>query len=261
MLCKFANNRALLASANACVVFSQRMFTATDKEKEAGRAEWGIKYNDECLRFEKEWKQIADKINAEQRVYLEKELSETQKAKVNMLCDKLADLNVFEFRYLSAQMKERLLKTSGINPLKLNMDWPSIRQDAAGTWPPANPNWFKQQELMAQLGPFLGSMGGGGGVSSGTAAPQQQAQAEAPKEEAPKKAEVKTHYDIELVKFDAAQKIKVIKEVRAIFGLGLKEAKDLVEGVPVWLKKEVKKEEAEEIEKKLKEAGAELRLA
>ena len=63
------------------------------------------------------------------------------------------------------------------------------------------------------------------------------------------------------MKYDAANKIKVIKEVRAIFGLGLKEAKDLVEGVPVWLKKEVKKEEAEEIQKKLAEAGAELRLA
>ena len=43
--------------------------------------------------------------------------------------------------------------------------------------------------------------------------------------------------------------------------MGLKEAKDVVESCPVWLKKEVKKEEAEEIEKKLKEVGAELRLA
>lgn len=57
----------------------------------------------------------------------------------------------------------------------------------------------------------------------------------------------KTHYDIELTKFDAATKIKVIKEVRAIFGLGLKEAKDLVEGAPVWLKKEVMKADAEEM--------------
>ena len=47
----------------------------TDKELEQGRAEWGIKYNDECLHFEKEWKIISDKIEAEQRVYLEKELS------------------------------------------------------------------------------------------------------------------------------------------------------------------------------------------
>lgn len=48
--------------------------------------------------------------------------------------------------------------------------------------------------------------------------------------------------------------------MRAIFNLGLKEAKDLVESVPCWIKKEVKKEEAEEIEAKLKAAGAELRL-
>ena len=57
-----------------------RMFSAdakpTEKELEAGRAEWGIKYNDECLKFEKEWKVVADKIETEQRVYLEKELSE-----------------------------------------------------------------------------------------------------------------------------------------------------------------------------------------
>ena len=52
--------------------------------------------------------------------------------------------------------------------MKLNLDWPSLKQDGAGTWPPANPNWFKQQDLMASLGPFMGSMGGGGG---GAAAP------------------------------------------------------------------------------------------
>jgi len=110
----------------------------------------------------------------------------------------------------------------------------------------------------------MGSMGGGGGAVGGgaAAAPQQAAKAAEPAKaaEAPKAVE-KTHYDIELVKFDQANKIKVIKEVRAIFGLGLKEAKDIVEGCPVWLKKEVKKEDAVEIEAKLKEVGAELRLA
>lgn len=60
-------------------------------------------------------------------VYLEKELSELQRAKVDMLADKLIDLNVFEMRYLSASVGQRILRTSGINPLKLNMDWPSIK--------------------------------------------------------------------------------------------------------------------------------------
>ena len=61
-----------------------------------------------------------------------------------MLADKLSDLNVFEMRYFNTSMKQRLVQTQGINPLKLNLDWPSIRKDAAGVWPPANPNWFMQ---------------------------------------------------------------------------------------------------------------------
>ena len=103
-------------------------------------------------------------------------------------------------------------------------------------------------------------MGSFGGFGGGGGAPQQQtaAKVDEPKvEEAPI---AKTHYDIELVAYDAAQKIKVIKEVRAIFVLGLKEAKDVVESVPCWLKKEVKEEEAKDIEAKLKAVGAELRL-
>ena len=55
-------------------------------------------------------------------------------------------------------------------------------------------------------------------------------------------------------------KIAVIKEVRGITGLGLKEAKDLVEGAPKDLKEGVKKDEAEEMKKKLEEAGATVEL-
>ena len=115
---------------------------------------------------------------------------------------------------------------------------------------------------MASLGPFMGNMGFGGGGGDGQAAPAEGAAeggAEAKKEEeAPKE---KTHFDIELTKFDPSGKIKVIKEVRAMFGLGLKEAKEMVEGAPVWLKKEVAMEEAEALAEKLKTVGAEVRLA
>ena len=76
-------------------------------------------------------------------VFLEKELGDLQKKKVDMLADKILDLNMFEVRYFNAAVKERIQRTSGINPMKLNMDWPSIRQDDNGTWPPANPNWFR----------------------------------------------------------------------------------------------------------------------
>ena len=72
-------------------------------------------------------------------------------------------------------------------------------------------------------------------------------------------AEEKTEFDIELSE-SGSNKIAVIKEVRTITGLGLKEAKDLVEGAPKPLKQGVKKEEAEEMKKALEAAGAKVNL-
>ncbi|MCA9367582.1 50S ribosomal protein L7/L12 [Candidatus Kaiserbacteria bacterium] len=72
-------------------------------------------------------------------------------------------------------------------------------------------------------------------------------------------AEEKSDFTIELA--DAgAQKIAVIKVVKEVLGLGLKEAKDLVDGAPAELKAGVKKEEAESIKAKLEEAGAKVNL-
>ena len=72
-------------------------------------------------------------------------------------------------------------------------------------------------------------------------------------------AEEKTEFDLELTE-SGSNKIAVIKEVRTITGLGLKEAKDLVEGAPKPLKQGVKKEEAEEMKKALEAAGAKVTL-
>jgi len=72
-------------------------------------------------------------------------------------------------------------------------------------------------------------------------------------------AEEKTEFDV-ILKAAGDKKINVIKEVRAITGLGLKEAKDLVEAGGKAVKEQVSKDEAEEIKKKLEEAGAEVEL-
>jgi large subunit ribosomal protein L7/L12 len=90
-------------------------------------------------------------------------------------------------------------------------------------------------------GPAMMMGGGGGGQAAA--------------EEAAPVVE-RTTFDLKLEAFDAKSKIKVIKEVRAIAGLGLKEAKELVEGAPKVIKKEIKKEEAEELKAKLEEIGA-----
>ena len=70
----------------------------------------------------------------------------------------------------------------------------------------------------------------------------------------------KTEFDVVLAGFDAAAKIKVIKVVGEITGLGLGDAKGLVEGAPKALKEGVSKDEAEEMKKKLEEAGAKVEL-
>ena len=72
-------------------------------------------------------------------------------------------------------------------------------------------------------------------------------------------AEEQTEFNVELTSF-GANKVAVIKAVREATGLGLKEAKDLVEGAPAVLKEGVSKEEGEELKKKLEEAGATVTL-
>ena len=91
------------------------------------------------------------------------------------------------------------------------------------------------------------------GVSAAAvAAPAAGAAAAAPVEE-------KTEFDVVMTEV-GAEKIKVIKEVRGILGLGLAEAKALVEGVPAKIKEAVSKEEAEELKGKLEAVGAKVEL-
>lgn len=101
--------------------------------------------------------------------------------------------------------------------------------------------------IMSKMGmgpmPMVGSMKpGAAGMSGGSA-----------KEE--KKVE-KTAFELKLESFEAASKLKIIKEIRSVTELGLKEAKELVEKTPAVFKKGVSKEEAEQIVEKLKAIGA-----
>jgi large subunit ribosomal protein L7/L12 len=93
---------------------------------------------------------------------------------------------------------------------------------------------------------------GGAVMVAAAAGPAGGAAAEKPAE--------KTEFTVMLDGFDAAKKINVIKVVREITGLGLKEAKDLVEGAPKPVKENIAKEEAETIKKKLEEGGAKVSL-
>lgn len=74
-------------------------------------------------------------------------------------------------------------------------------------------------------------------------------------------AEEKTEFNVSLEAFDAAKKIAVIKAVREVTGLGLKEAKDLVEGAPKMLKEAVSKEDAAKIKETVEAAGGTVKIA
>ncbi|EEF40781.1 50S ribosomal protein L7/L12 [Ricinus communis] len=108
---------------------------------------------------------------------------------------------------------------------------------------------IKEMPVMAVMMPGMGFSGMKGGVKGGAAGAAK----------AEEKVE-KTVFDVKLEGFDAAAKIKVIKEVRGFTDLGLKEAKDLVEKAPTLLKKGVTKEEAEKITAKMKEVGAKVSM-
>ena len=73
-------------------------------------------------------------------------------------------------------------------------------------------------------------------------------------------AEEKTEFDVVLASFDAAAKIKVIKAVREITGLGLAEAKAAVEGVPTVMKEGLSKEDAEALKAQIEEVGGKVEL-
>ncbi|MBC7217858.1 MAG: 50S ribosomal protein L7/L12 [Candidatus Caldatribacterium sp.] len=97
------------------------------------------------------------------------------------------------------------------------------------------------------------------GVSAAMPVAQVTAPVAGPQAAAPAQEEEKTEFDV-ILKSAGPQKLQVIKEVRAITGLGLKEAKDLVDNPPKPIKEGVSKKEADEIKAKLEAVGAEVEI-
>ncbi len=117
--------------------------------------------------------------------------------------------------------------------------------------------WLSSQSVL-DLAALVKDLEGKWGVSAAAAVAAAPAGGAAAGAAAPA-AEAQTEFTV-ILKDAGANKIGVIKEVRAITGLGLKEAKDLVEGAPKNVKENAPKAEAEEIKKKLEAAGAKVEL-
>ncbi len=113
----------------------------------------------------------------------------------------------------------------------------------------ANMSVLEMSELVKEMEEKFGVSAAAAAVAVAAAAPA------AGGGESEAAAEEKTEFDVILTSF-GEKKINVIKEVRSITGLGLKEAKEAVESAPKAIREGVSKEEAEEVKKKLEEAGA-----
>ncbi len=137
--------------------------------------------------------------------------------KVQRLVDEISTLTLLEVYDLTTLLKKRLGLPAGMGMM------PAMGMATGG--------------MMPGMG-----MGGAAGGTATTVVVEE------------KKPE-KTSFDLKLEKYEAASKIKIIKEVRAFTALGLKEAKELVEKAPTLLKQGVSKEEAEQIIEKLKAIG------
>ena len=105
------------------------------------------------------------------------------------------------------------------------------------------------REIAVKMGAGFGGGGGAGKKGGGAGKGEEKAE-----------EEEKTHFDVRLVGYEAKMKIKVIKEVRAMTGLGLKEAKEMVEGFPRVVMKEIKKDDVEGMKDKLEAVGAQLEI-
>jgi large subunit ribosomal protein L7/L12 len=118
---------------------------------------------------------------------------------------------------------------------------------------------FIENMTVLELSDFIKALEDKFGVSA--AVPMMAAAAGGPAPAAAKEeVEEQTEFNVILTGYEADKKIQVIKVVRAITSLGLKEAKDLVEGVPKPVKESVSKQEAESIKKQLEEVSAQIKI-
>jgi large subunit ribosomal protein L7/L12 len=102
-----------------------------------------------------------------------------------------------------------------------------------------------EEKFGVQAAMQMMSSGGGGGAAAAAA---------------PEPVEEQTEFNVVLTGYEADKKIQVIKVVRAVTSLGLKEAKDLVEGVPKAVKEGVSKQEAENVKKQLEEVSGQVKV-
>jgi large subunit ribosomal protein L7/L12 len=144
--------------------------------------------------------------------------------------------------------------------LSINEDWLELQKEFKNSMPADGTRFPKQEDFMKAVSKWYQSSIPGFGLGAAAPAVQEKKAEKVEQKEKVVQEISKEMYDVELTSFDAAKKIVLIKEVRGLTNLGLKEAKELVEKAPVTILKGVKKADCDAILKKLYENGAVAKL-
>ena len=180
---------------------------------------------------------------------LESRLTSIQKKKVENIAKAFWELNNMELWLCSAELEKSLFTVKN-GRLRRNLEAESVLDDNILTSKEylkektALKEILKDGNVRAALGLQIG--GGGGGVKGEETENDEGEQGKEVEE-----VVVQKEFDVVLVSFDAPKKLTVIKEVKSIFGLGLKESKDLVEGLPATLKEKANADESQAFKERL----------
>ena len=174
-------------------------------------------------------------------------------------------LGVLEKNYANLKIKD-VMQSKGFSELDTNTNWVSLAKMDQPI-EPVNPNYFKQNEYMSEFTKWLktqekidvglASAPASTAVKAEATNKSEKVEAKEVKKEEKKEKEI---WDLVLLSFDPAKKITVIKEIRAITNLGLKESKELVETLPSKILTKIKKDEAKPHMDKIEAAGGKVEL-
>lgn len=185
---------------------------------------------------DRDWNQVYQQENEEIEKRIIKRLTPFQRRRVKLLVDAFSDMSQVELSYTLDKIhnykQDRVVKLS---PNSIRPDWP-IELDENDNYINSDKQYmeeekhleeiFLNEEFFEKLGMPISIGGGGSGQSA-------EVKTEEVKEEVVEEVKEKTSFDIELTAYAAGKKIAVIKDVKAVLGLGLKDAKEMVEKAPI----------------------------
>lgn len=236
----------------------KRFFGRTTTTKSSSIKEKGMS-------FDLSWKEKYKSNSENQIKNIKKELGEERVLYITEIAKAFSSLNKYQIEDLNKRLDSHNSKIKNLSSFDINNNWPKsidIDTDTDTTKANENPTQFSEySDLMSSFSDWVKSQQGldfGFGSSSSSnkeKTNKTDSSNQEKKEESAEEVKEKQIYDLYLQSFDASKKITVIKTVREITGLGLKEAKELVETCPQKLKDKVKKEEVKGIVDKIEAAG------